>query len=63
MMHQSAVIFAEKKEIPCFIAWQAKCKATRDEEQALSMAKEGPVRLKVKEILLAAMLIAVPVLL
>lgn len=53
----------EKKEdqTPCFIAWQAKCRATRDEEQALSMAKEGPVRLKMKEILLAAMLIAVPV--
>lgn len=47
--------------MPCFIAWQAKCTATKDEEQALSMAKEGPVRLKVKEILLAAKLIAVPV--
>lgn len=47
--------------IPCFMAWQAKCKATKDEEQALSMAKEGPVRLKVKEILFAATLMAVPV--
>lgn len=51
----------ETWQIPCFIAWQAKCRATKDEEHALSMAKEGPVRLKVKEILLAAMLIAVPV--
>lgn len=47
--------------IPCFIAWQAKCKATIDEEQALSTAREGPVRLKVKEIRLAATLMAVPV--
>ena len=41
--------------------WHAECSATSDEEQALSMAKDGPVRSKVKEILLAAMLMAAPV--
>lgn len=43
------------------IARQAVCRATSDEEQALSTAKDGPVRWNAKEILLAAMLIAVPV--
>lgn len=39
---------------------QAKCKAVRNEEQAVSMASDGPVRLKVNEILFAAVLIAIP---
>lgn len=47
--------------LPCFIAWQATCRATKEEEQALSKENEGPVRLKIKEILLAATLMAVPV--
>lgn len=53
--------WSKEKWAPCFIAWQAVCRATSDEEQALSTAKDGPVRWNVKEILLAAMLIAVPV--
>ncbi len=47
--------------LPCLMAWHAEWRATRDEEHALSIANEGPVRLKTKEILLAATLIAVPV--
>lgn len=47
--------------LPCFMAWQAKWRATRDEEQAQSMATEGPVKLNMYEMRLAAMLIASPV--
>lgn len=42
------------------MAWHARWSATRDDEQAQSMANDGPVKLKIYDTLLAAILIANP---
>ena len=47
--------------LPDLIARKAQCRAKRNDEQAVSIVSDGPVRLNVKETLLAAMLIADPV--
>lgn len=47
--------------LPDLMARKAQCRAKGKDEHAVSTVRDGPVRLNVKETLLAAMLIAVPV--